>query len=280
MMDQQRLYKQLDAAEKKLLAQWDQWIEKAFASIPWREYERLQQIGGPKILNEAPTPINTHPAALARILSNHAVEMLMAGQAHGQLLVKELHRQYRRKGQKLADYPGFDFDFSEDPRVLPEKAIQAMETRSVYLAGDVDGSLLAGVKRIMNQFLAGASRAEAEEAVEALLNSTEERASLITTTETTYSYNRGRLVGYQENLVDYVRFSAIMDSRTSPICKSRHGLLMAMNDEELDHNTPPLHGRCRSVLDPVYSAYQPDLLVDNNLNWAHVAPLPSGWNAK
>lgn len=278
-MDQQRLYKQLDAAEKKLLAKWDQWIEKAFSTIPWREYERLR-LGGPRALKEAPAPINTNPAALARILSNHAVEMLMAGQAHAQLLVDELHRQYGRKGKKLAEYPGFEFDYSEDPKVLPEKAIQAMEARSVYLAGDVDGSLLAEVKKIMNWFLAGASRQEAENAVEAVLNSTQERASLITTTETTYSYNRGRLVGFRENLVDYVRFSAILDSRTSPICKSRHGLLMAMNDERLSDNTPPLHGRCRSVLDPVYSAYQPDLLVESNLNWAHVAPLPSGWNAR
>jgi SPP1 gp7 family putative phage head morphogenesis protein len=276
-MDQQKLYKQLDEAEKRALARWDRWIQQTFKTIPWREYERLQKIGGPRALEQAPVPITINAGALARLLANHAVEMLMAGQAHAQLLVEDLHRQY---GRKLAEYPGFEFDYNEDPRVIPEKAIRAMEARSVALAGDVDGSLLAQVKRIMNNFLAASStRPEAEEAVEALLNSTEERASLITTTETTYSYNRGRLAGYRENQVDYVRFSAIRDARTSQICNSRHGLLMRMDDSNLGANTPPLHGRCRSVLDPVYSIYQPELIVAKNLEWKHVAPLPPGWRA-
>lgn len=277
-MDQQRLYKQLDTAEQKVLSRWDRWIQQTFNSIPWREYERLQRTGGIRALELAPAPITTNPGALGRILSNHAVEMLMAGQAHAQLLVEDLHRKYG-KGRKLSDYPGFEFDYKDDPRVIPEKAIKAMEARSVYLAGDVDGSLLTGVKKIMNGFLAGAARPEAEAAVEELLNSTKERAALITTTETTYSYNRGRLAGYRENRVDYVRFSAIRDHRTSPICNSRHGLLMKMDDPGLGANTPPLHGRCRSVLDPVYSAYQPELIVVKNLDWSHVAELPKGWKA-
>lgn len=278
-MDERRLYRQIDAAEQRLIAKWDTWIRRAFASIPWRDYERLQKLGGPRALEQAPVPMNTYPGALARMLSGHAVEMLMAGQAHAQLLVIDLHRRYR--GRKLANYPGFAFDYQEDPRVIPEKAIQAMEARSVYLAGDVDGSLLAGVKKIMNSFLAAAStRQEAETAVEALLASTEDRASLITTTETTYSYNRGRLVGYKENLVDYVQFSAIRDARTSAICNSRHGLMMKMDDPRITDNTPPLHGRCRSVLNPVYSAYQPELITDRNLNWGNTVALPPGWNAK
>ncbi|HWP96419.1 MAG TPA: minor capsid protein [Syntrophomonadaceae bacterium] len=277
-MDPQRLYKQLDVTEKQVLSRWDRWIHQTFDSIPWREYERLQRIGGPRALAQAPA-ITTNAGTLARIISNHAVEMLMAGQAHAQLLVDDLHRQYRGKGRKLADYPTFDFNYTDDPRVIPEKAIKAMEARSVALAGDVDGSMLAGMKKIMSSFLAGTARPEAEVALEALLNSTQERASLITTTETTYGYNRGRLVGYRENLVDYVRFSAIRDFRTSQICISRHGLLMAMDDPQLGSNTPPLHGRCRSVLDPVYSAYQPELIVKRNLDWSYAAPLPKGWAA-
>lgn len=278
-MDQRQLFKQLDQAEKRALTKWDRWIQQAFSGIPWREYERLQRIGGSRAMEQAPAPITANPASLARTLSNHAVEMLMAGQAHAQLLVDELHLQYRGKSRKLADYPGFEFDYKDDPRVIPEKAIKAMEARSVKLAGDVDGSLLAGVKKIMNSFLAGASRTEAETAVKELLFSTQKRASLITTTETTYSYNRGRLIGYRENQVDYVRFSAIMDARTSQVCISRHGLLMKMDDPKIGANTPPLHGRCRSVLDPVYSAYQPELIVDGYLDWSHTAPLPKGWAA-
>lgn len=276
-MDQQRLFKQLDQAESRLLSQWNGWINQAFKTIPWGEYERLQRVGGPKALSQAPSPIITNTGTLARILSNHAVEMLAAGQAHAQLLADDLHKQF--KGRKLADYPGFEFNYQDDPRVIPEKAIKAMQARSIALAGDVDGDLLAGVKKIMVKFLAGAPRPEAEQALADLLASNQERATLVTTTETTYSYNRGRLTGFVENRVDFVRFSAIMDGRTSPVCRSRHGLIMKMDNADISSITPPLHARCRSVLDPIYSAYQPELLVEKNLDWSNIAPLPKGWKA-
>ncbi len=276
MVNQDRLFKQLDKAEGRLLSRWHSWFNLAYDSIPWREYERLQKLGGIKVLDKVPE-LDVSPGRLGRILSNHAVEILAAGQAHAQILCQDLHQTY--KGRKLADYPGFNFSYDDDPRVIPEKAIKAMESRSVYLAGDVSGELLSGMKKIMTQFLTGIPRNEAEDALENLLNSNQDRASLITTTETTYSYNRGRLTGYAENQVDYVQFSAIIDSRTSPICTSRHGLLMRMDNPDISSNTPPLHGRCRSVLNPVYSAYQPELIADKNLDWSYTAPLPKGWAA-
>ncbi len=276
MVNHDRLFKQLDEAEGRLLSRWDSWFKQALGSIPWREYEQLRKAGGARVLDKAPE-INLNAGRLGKILSIHAVEMLAAGQAHAQILCQDLHQTY--KGRKLSDYPGFDFNYEDDNRVIPEKAIKAMESRSVYLAGDVSGDLLSGMKKIMTQFLAGTSRTEAEGALETLLNSNQDRASLITTTETTYSYNRGRLAGYAENQVDYVQFSAIIDSRTSLQCASRHGLLMKLDNPDISSNTPPLHGRCRSVLNPVYSAYQPELIVDRKLDWSYAAPLPKGWAA-
>lgn len=277
MINDKTLFKQIDKAESRLINNYEKWLNETVKTIPWREYDRLQKVGGIKALAQAPFPVTINTSALAKILTNHAVEMLGAGKAHAKLLTTNLHRQYKK--QKLA-YPGFDFDYTDDNRVIPLKAISAMEKRSIYLSGDIDGSLLAEVKKIMTRFLAGASRIESEADLQEVLTSNFKRAQMIATTETTYSYNRGRLIGYKESLVDYVSFSAIMDSRTSPICSSRHGLLMRLDDPELDYNTPPLHGRCRSVLNPVYSAYQPDLIIENNLDWKRTAPLPSGWNVK
>ncbi|TEB09312.1 minor capsid protein [Pelotomaculum propionicicum] len=275
-MDQQLLFKQLDNAEGKVLARLVNWLDRARKAIPWSEIERLQRQGGPSVLSRLP-PIKTDAGSLAGILSNHAVEMFAAGRAHGQLLVDDLHQRF--VGRKLADLPGFDFNYEDDPKIIPEKAIKAMEARSIVLAGDVDGDLTAGLKKIMVRFLAGESRKETELAVEDLLNSGQERASLITTTETTYSYNRGRLASYAENRVDYVRFSAVMDGRTSAVCRSRHGLIMRLDDTRVSGNTPPLHGRCRSVLDPLYSCYQGELITEEALDWSNVAPLPKGWKS-
>ncbi len=274
-MDTKRLFKQLDEAESRLLSKYDNWLNQAIKSIPWPEYERIRRSGTLDAINRAP-PLQFNVGRLAKILSDHATEMLTAGQAHAKLLVNELHETYR--GRRLTDYPGFDFNYEDDPRVLPEKAMKAMETRAVVLAGDVDGKLLAGVKRIMIKFMAGDSRSDAEQALEVLLQSNRERAVMVTTTETTYSYNRGRLIGFKENRVDYVRFSAVMDARTSPVCRSRHGLIMKLDDPNVSYSTPPLHVKCRSVLDPVYSRYQPELLTDKNLDWSHAIPLAKGWN--
>lgn len=275
-MDQTQLFKQLDEAEARQLARWESWLSQAAKSIPWREYERLKKVGGTMILNQLPAPLNSNPGALAKQLSRHAADMLRAGQAHAQVLADDLHRRYRTRN--MADeYPGFDWEYEDNPKVISEKAVKAMEARSIRLAGDVDGELLAGVKRIMVQFISGTSRPDSEAAVEQLLQSTRERASMITTTETTYSYNCGRLLGYKENRVDYVRFSAIMDARTSGLCRSRHGLVMRLDDSRVSANTPPLHPRCRSVLDPLYSSYQPEMLTDKSMDWSQAIPLPPGW---
>lgn len=274
-MDDVKLFRQIDDAESKLLARWDSWLDRAFRTIPWGDMERLRRNRGPKSLDLLPVPITTGAGSLARIMADHGAEMVAAGMAHGQILVDDLHHKYR--GRQLADFPGFDFTASDDSRVIPEKAIQAMEARAIVLAGDIDGDLTASVKKIMVRFMVENTREETEEALQKLLDSSRSRARLITTTETTYAYNRGRLASFVQNQVDYVKFSAIMDARTSPVCRTRHGLIMRMDDPNLARNIPPLHGRCRSVLVPIFSVYQGDLITSEKLDWSNAKPLPKGW---
>jgi SPP1 gp7 family putative phage head morphogenesis protein len=104
-----------------------------------------------------------------------------------------------------------------------------------------------------------------------------DRGELITTTESTYVYNRGRLAGFYDAEVDYLRFSAVLDGRTSSQCRSRHGLILRMGSAEMSANIPPLHGRCRSILSPLFSRYQAELITPESTDWSKVAPLPKGW---
>lgn len=309
------MFKHLDKAEEALLVRWESWLNAAFRSIPWRELEKLSKASaGPRALGRLPPLLTIEGGTLAQILADHGAEMVAAGLAHGDVLVEELHNKYRNRKmadqifddlpelkpvdlarlvdepegetsetvygiRKFAELPGFDFQYGDDPRVIPEQAISAMQARAIILAGDVDADMGAQVKKALVRFLAGKTRQETEVALEDILKSTRERASLITTTETTYSYNRGRLASFAENRVDYVRFSAVMDGRTSPICRSRHGLIMRLDDPRVSGNTPPLHGRCRSILDPLYSAYQGSFITEDRLNWSDVASLPKGWKS-
>lgn len=159
----------------------------------------------------------------------------------------------------------------------PEDAIKEMERRNLVLAGGVEADIVQAVKKIMLDHLTGTGRAQTEEKIADLRKFTESRASKTTTTETTYVCNRARMISYREYHVYYVRFTAIMDARTSPQCKSRHGLVMAMDDPALAANTPPLHGKCRSLLTPIYGRYEPELITASNTNWAAVVALPKGW---
>lgn len=72
-------------------------------------------------------------------------------------------------------------------------------------------------------------------------------------TVSTQAYNTGRVVEARQlgDLVKGMQFSAVLDSRTTPICRHMHGKVWRMNDEDFGRFTPPLHFRCRSILLPV-----------------------------
>ncbi|AEG60025.1 minor capsid protein [Desulforamulus ruminis] len=274
-MRNEAFFREIDQAETRVLTQWERWLKKNIAALPWRELERLSKTGGRKL--RMPAGLHLDPQGLAKILANHGAEMVAAGRAHGDRLVLELHQRYRPR--RMAELPRFQFDAGTDPRLIPAQAVEIMEARAMVLAGDVTIEMEAELKKSLLRYLYGTSRTETEQRIEEILEDTRDRASNITTTEGTYAYNRGRLASFADNEVDYVRFSAVMDGSTSRQCRSRHGKLMRLDDPRLANNTPPLHGRCRSVLNPVYGIYQPELLTSENLDWDQVVPLPKGWAA-
>ena len=273
---EQSLFRQLDESEENVLKKYERWLAQYFKKLPWTKIERLRKgfkLEKAGMVDELiPRP---DEKGLARILARHGSKMVLAGRAHGDRLVRELHWRYG--GKRLADYPEFAFDYTTDPWLIPAQAIEAMEKRALVLAGNVGSDIISSVKKIVINRLVDISRQEAEEQIAVILQSNRDRGSLIVTTETTYAYNQGRLAGFAQHKVDYVQFSAIMDARTSVQCQTRHGLIMAMDDPRLAGNTPPLHGRCRSVLVPVYGAYQSEMITPERLNWSEVAPLPKGW---
>lgn len=255
--------RELDKAEEEVLKKVARWLGEALARLPWGKAEEIQRWQP------------TTKLSLYKILAEHVGKVFAAGRAHG----KKLCAAARKR--ELADYelPEFNFDYVSDVKVMPVQAIRVLEARQLVLSGVFESDLINAVKKVLISHLGGLPRKEAEEEIAKVLDSARDRASLIVTTETTYAYNRGRLISFKEAKVDYVRFSAVMDARTSPQCRSRHGLVMAIDDPALPYNTPPLHGRCRSVLTPVYSRYQPEYITPETLDWSKVVPLPKGWRA-
>jgi SPP1 gp7 family putative phage head morphogenesis protein len=260
--------KRLDEIEKDFLTRYQQYLDRVIY---------LPHVYDVKQVATLQLPLQ---GTLAKLLIDHAHEVFAIGQAHGDLLCRAAHKKYAPF--KLANWqPSFQLaTFGYDVEnfwLSPEAALKSLEARAVLLAGDVEADILTGVKKTLLDHLHGATRSDTEASLAKLLNGNVDRAKLITTTETTYAYNRGRLSSFHANGVDYVQFSAVMDVKTSAQCRSRHGKIMRLDSPDLANNIPPLHGRCRSVLTPLFSQYQSNLITPDSTNWKNVAPLPKSW---
>lgn len=64
--------------------------------------------------------------------------------------------------------------------------------------------------------------------------------------------NQKRLELFEKSsIVAGVQFLAVLDKRTTPICQSRHSMILKLNSPQLSSFTPPCHFGCRSLLSPV-----------------------------
>lgn len=224
---------------------------------------------------------------LEKFLADEVTAVFAIGEAHAALLCREKIKRFEK--HKLSLFLPWFLNASDrrlvdlmnvDPKdfwLRPKEAIEAFRLRENMLAKDVSGALWKEVRPILAEHFEGVSRKETLVKLEKLQGVTERQAELIVTTESTYAYNRGRLAGFKKAEVDYVRFSAVMDARTSPQCRSRHGKVMRLGSAELAGNTPPLHGRCRSILSPIYSKYEPEEITPENTDWSKAAPLSKNW---
>lgn len=69
--------------------------------------------------------------------------------------------------------------------------------------------------------------------------------------EDNYLINQEKLYVYNYYGVKKVRFVAVIDDRTTDVCKSRNGKVYDIEKLTLGENLPPLHYNCRSYIEPV-----------------------------
>lgn len=81
------------------------------------------------------------------------------------------------------------------------------------------------------------------------------RLETIVRTNTTNAYNQGRLTQYLDPelkpFILAVKYSAIIDERTTEVCRFLDGKLFKVDDPDLQNVVPPNHFNCRSILAPV-----------------------------
>lgn len=210
-----------------------------------------------------------------KIFMKHGINCFNMGRLHAKYEIIATGRpvkDFKKLNEPLKLAEPLPLDIRSDFYIYPEKAIEAIKERQLVLSGNVTEDMIESIKDVMKKRLMGAGKLETESQISKVLKSSMNRAELISITESTYYYNKGRLTSFIEDGVEYVQFSAIMDGRTSDQCRSRHGLIMRTDSDELGMNTPPLHGRCRSVLKPYFE--KPS---DEEMDWSQTTPLPHGW---
>ena len=67
--------------------------------------------------------------------------------------------------------------------------------------------------------------------------------------ELTYLVNQERVQIFEYYGIKRVQFKALIDDRTTDICREMNGKIIDINDLVLGENMPPLHYNCRSILE-------------------------------
>ena len=67
-------------------------------------------------------------------------------------------------------------------------------------------------------------------------------------TEANYMANQSKLKAMKNNKVEKYRIVAILDLRTSNICRHQDGKIYLLKDAEVGKTTPPFHVYCRSIV--------------------------------
>ena len=72
-------------------------------------------------------------------------------------------------------------------------------------------------------------------------------------TNITSAYNAGRWAQIERNkdIIKYLRYVAIDDDRTTPICRALNGTTLPPDDSFWKKYTPPQHFNCRSTIMPI-----------------------------
>lgn len=137
---------------------------------------------------------------------------------------------------------------------IPRDAIEWMLSRQ-ELAGKWDRQLDDLVQATVAEGMrSGATLKESIAALRVIFpDFSKHRLENIARTESSAAYTQGRLAVFLDprNGCAALQFAAILDNRTTDICRSRDGLIMLIDDPRLAANTPPLHYQCRSILSPL-----------------------------
>lgn len=154
-------------------------------------------------------------------------------------------------------FPNLDKKLAMSEDLLPEEFLSIVEAEAFKLVGDYSvnitnkmrNKLIQGIKNGLNE------RDLMKDLKEIGTEETERWLETVIRTKATEMFNRARK-SYWDNdelakqIVEAYQFSAVLDDRTSEVCRFLDGKVFDKG-EFITRATPPLHFNCRSILVPV-----------------------------
>lgn len=153
-----------------------------------------------------------------------------------------------------AEEPEIQLSTVEDQ--VPEDAIEWYEQYAIYLTAIFERDILNEVQNLVQEYIEqGVNVRDIPSKLaqsEKLQGFTENRLNNIARTESTKAYNSGRVAQYANSkITEAVQYSAILDNRTTALCRGLHGKIMAKDSYLVSMYQPPNHYMCRSLLVPI-----------------------------
>ncbi|HEL2297017.1 TPA: minor capsid protein [Streptococcus suis] len=149
----------------------------------------------------------------------------------------------------LQQQSGVAFAFN---RIDPEeiRAIQQTPWLGANYSERIWGNTQALASELQKQLavslLTGRSAHETAEVIEAQFGKGSQNARRLIRTETSYFHAEMEAKAYEEADVEYYRFLATLDLRTSSICREHDGKIYKVSERITGKNYPPMHAWCRS----------------------------------
>lgn len=173
----------------------------------------------------------------------------------------------RGRESLISELPGAKFVEASLPDADLEDALAYLRAKSFWISGVTDQKVLSDVRQALLQAVSnGETLDEVMDRIREVFKPYVEssrgdngellepsRIETIVRTNLTDVYNQGRMVqgAMADDALEGWQYSAILDSRTTEICKHMDGKVFRADDKRAMALRPPRHFNCRSVMVPI-----------------------------
>lgn len=157
---------------------------------------------------------------------------------------------YNRATFELQQQAGLAYSFN----ALPETEIlrlRALKWSGDNYSGRIWNNTDELARKLKDEFLVGLMTGRSDRDVVNLISDRfdagRNNARRLVRTESAFFHNEMEALSYEEADIEYYRFIAVLDKRTSAICRDQDNKVYKVSERKTGINYPPLHPWCRST---------------------------------